>query len=56
MAYTITGFVETNLGIGHVGYISAEITGTDMGVSDYDYIYIKATGNVDRLKTTSCAH
>jgi putative ABC transport system permease protein len=40
--YTITGFVDTNWGIGHAGFISSENYRNDMGVSDYDIIYIKA--------------
>jgi putative ABC transport system permease protein len=50
VAYTVTGFVETNVGIGHVGYISAENYKTDMGVSDYDFIYVKAKDNVLQVK------
>ncbi|MBN1439440.1 MAG: ABC transporter permease [Anaerolineales bacterium] len=48
--YTVTGFVETNDGIGHVGYISAANFRADAGVSDYDYIYIKAAGSADSVK------
>lgn len=48
--YTITGFVDTNMGIGHVGYISSENYRADMGVSDYDYIYIQASGDPNQLK------
>ncbi len=44
VAYTITGFVETNMGIGHVGYISAENYRQDMGTADYDFIYLKTRG------------
>ncbi len=50
VAYTITGFVETNVGIGHVGYISSENYRQDMGVSDYDFIYVKAKGDVSQAK------
>jgi putative ABC transport system permease protein len=50
VAYTITGFVETNLGIGHAGYISADNYRADMGVADYDFIYVKAPGNADQAK------
>lgn len=49
VTYTITGFVETNVGIGHVGYISAENYKADMGVSDYDQILIKAQ-DVEKTK------
>jgi putative ABC transport system permease protein len=48
--YTITGFVETNVGIGHVGYISSQNYRQDMGVSDYDFIYIKANQDVSQVK------
>lgn len=48
--YTITGFVETNVGIGHVGYISADNYKADMGVSDYNQILIKARGSADTVK------
>jgi putative ABC transport system permease protein len=48
--YTITGFVETNWGIGHVGYISAANYRQEMDVSDYDYIFIKAQGEADAVK------
>jgi len=48
--YTITGFVETNHSIGHIGFISAANFREDMEVSDYDFIYIKADGSADALK------
>lgn len=48
--YTITGFVETNDGIGHVGYISASNYRADMGVSDYDYIFVKTRGDANIVK------
>ncbi len=50
--YTITGFVETNVGIGHVGYISAENYRTDMDVSDYDQIFVKAQGGAETVKNS----
>ncbi|MDP4092196.1 MAG: FtsX-like permease family protein [Bacillota bacterium] len=50
LPYKITGFVETNLGIGHVGYISSDNFKKDMGVSDYSEIYIKTNGNPDSVK------
>jgi putative ABC transport system permease protein len=50
VAYTITGFVETNVGIGHVGYISAANYRQDMGVSDYDFIHIQAAGGAEQVK------
>ncbi|HEU0295304.1 MAG TPA: FtsX-like permease family protein [Anaerolineales bacterium] len=48
--YTITGFVETNLGIGHVAFISANNYREDMGVSDYSFVYIKAQKDADELR------
>jgi putative ABC transport system permease protein len=48
--YTITGFVETNQAIGHIGYISAANYRADMGVVDYDTIYIRAAGSHEALK------
>lgn len=48
--YVITGFVETNVGIGHVGYISSDNYRADMGVSDYDFIYIKAKDSPEQVK------
>lgn len=48
--YTITGFVETNWGIGHVGYISANNYKKEMGLSDYDFIFIKARDGAETAK------
>lgn len=48
--YTITGFVETNMGIGHVGYISSNNYRQDMGVSDYDFIFVRATDSPENTK------
>jgi len=48
--YTITGFVETNMGIGHVGYISSNNYRQDMGVSNYDFIFVKATDGAENTK------
>ena len=41
--YTITGFVDTNMGIGRVGYISSANYRADMGVADYDYIDVRVS-------------
>jgi putative ABC transport system permease protein len=49
--YTITGFVESNMGIGHIGFISAANYRQDMGVSDYDFIYVKAAGAAETAKS-----
>jgi putative ABC transport system permease protein len=48
--YTITGFVETNQGIGHVGYISTENYRADMGAASYDLIYVKGSSGQEQLK------
>ena len=48
--YTITGFVETSLGIGHVGYISARNFKEDMDVSGYTEIYIRTGGDPNKVK------
>ncbi len=48
--YNITGFLETNLGIGHVGYISAQNFKEDMKVSDYSEIYVKSRGDPQIVK------
>ncbi len=49
--YTITGFVETNLGVGHSAFISAENFRSDMGVADYDWIYIKTNAPSEAVKS-----
>lgn len=48
--YTITGFVETNMGIGHIGYISAANYREEMDVTDYDFINLKTPGDPDAVK------
>jgi putative ABC transport system permease protein len=48
--YTIVGFVETNQAIGHIGYISAANYREDMGVVDYDGVYVNAAGSTQTLK------
>jgi len=50
VAYTITGFVETNLGIGHAAFISSSNYKEDMGVVDYDNIYVRGNDNPDKVK------
>ncbi len=50
VGYTVIGFVETNAGIGHVGFISAENYRKDMGVSWYNEILIKAEGDAEVVK------
>jgi putative ABC transport system permease protein len=48
--YKITGFVETNWGIGHAAFISANNYREDMGVSDYSFVYIKSQESADELR------
>jgi putative ABC transport system permease protein len=48
--YTITGFVDTNWGIGHAAFISANNYRQDMGVSDYTFIYVKSQQTADALR------
>lgn len=43
--FRITGFVDTNNGIGHVGYISGNNFKEFIGKTNYDYFVVK--GNVD---------
>ena len=43
--YKITGFVDTNNSIGHVGFISAENYKADMGVENYSFVYALADGD-----------
>ncbi len=50
VAYTITGFVETNQGIGHVGYISASNFKAESGVTTYDLLFVKASAPADVVK------
>lgn len=48
--YQITGFVDTNRGIGHVGYISSEQFKADMGTPYYSRLYIKTFDDPDDVK------
>jgi putative ABC transport system permease protein len=48
--YAITGFVGTNWGIGHMGYISAETYKSDLGASNYTGILVKASGDPAAVK------
>ncbi len=50
VGYTVIGFVETNAGIGHVGFISADNYREDMDVSWYNEILIKADRDVEMVK------
>lgn len=49
--YRITGFLDTNWGIGHVGYISSDIYKADTGIEHYSNIYVKTAGDPDIVKT-----
>lgn len=51
VTYKITGFVDTNAGIGHVGYISSENFRKDLEISDYSEILVKAKGDPDTVKS-----
>ena len=48
--YQITGFLDTNRAIGHVGYLSSERYRADMGVQDYSRLYVRASGDPDAAK------
>lgn len=49
--YVITGFLDTNWGIGHVGYISSDTYKSHLGKNDFSHIAIKASGNLDTAKS-----
>jgi putative ABC transport system permease protein len=48
--YRITGFLDTNWGIGHMGYISADNYITDIGAENYTHIAVKTDGDPDAVK------
>ncbi len=48
--FQITGFLDTNYGIGHVGFISAENYKTVMGASDYSKIFVRTSGDAYNVK------
>jgi len=43
--YVITGFLDTNWGIGHVGFISSDTYKSQLGEENFSYIAIKTNGN-----------
>lgn len=45
--YTITGFVNTNYGIGHVGFISRQNFMQDTSITDYTSFFIRAEDSID---------
>lgn len=45
-SYSITGFVNTNYGIGHVGYVSSKNFMADTGITDFTSFYIRANGTI----------
>ncbi len=49
--YIITGFLDTNWGIGHVGYISSDTYKSHLGKDNYSHIAIKASGSLDTVKS-----
>ena len=48
--YVITGFLDTNWGIGHMGYISEETFKTELNADNYSSIYIKTDGSPDAAR------
>jgi putative ABC transport system permease protein len=50
VVYKVVGFVDTNVGIGHVAYISSENYKQDMGVQYYSQIAIKTKGEAQAVK------
>jgi putative ABC transport system permease protein len=49
--YVITGFLDTNWGIGHMGYISAETYKSDFGIKNYTSIAVITNGDPIELKS-----
>jgi putative ABC transport system permease protein len=49
-SYTITGFVDTNWGIGHVGYISANAFIADAAIDNYSKLFVRAQGDPGAVK------
>jgi putative ABC transport system permease protein len=49
--YLITGFLDTNWGIGHMGYISAETYKSGFGVKNYSSIVVKTNGSPIEVKS-----
>lgn len=49
--YRITGFLDTNLGIGHMGYISSDTYRSHLGEDNFTHIAIKTRGNPDMAKS-----
>ena len=48
--YVITGFIDTNWGIGHVGYISSDTYKADIGTEYFSHIAVKAKDSPDAVK------
>jgi putative ABC transport system permease protein len=49
--YNITGFLGTNWGIGHMGFISSETYKKQLGVESFTHIAIKASIGTDAAKS-----
>lgn len=49
--YKITGFLDTNWGIGHVGYISSDTYKNHLGKENFSHIAIKTNGNSHMIKS-----
>lgn len=48
--FKITGFLDTNYSIGHVGFISSENLKTATGIQDYSQILVRTSGNPKTVK------
>jgi putative ABC transport system permease protein len=48
--YIVTGFIDSNYGIGHIGFISAENFISDFGAENYSKILIKSDGDPEATK------
>lgn len=48
--YVITGFLDTNWGIGHMAYISSDTYKDHVGAENFSHIAIKANGDIDVVK------
>lgn len=49
-SYSITGFVNTNYGIGHVGYVSSNNFIEDTGITDFTSFYIRSNGEISETQ------
>ncbi len=49
-SFVVTGYVDTNYGIGHVGYISSDNYRAVVGTTNYTKLLVRALGNPDAVK------